>query len=269
MKKLNFVCTAALTLVVMMAFVVTAQAQIGVKAGLSTSVIAGYGNTEEGETASLKVGYQGGIFYKLPVVEKINIFVELNYESRGTVSKKDYMTQLPVIDPSSGSVLGIGNYTVSQEIRSTQNYLNVPILVAFGGDKLKVYAGPNFGYMLTGKASIERTIDISLGGNNLPTVSTSLDDIDWKDYDSFKRIFTSTPPEDGDFINSLSVGFNVGAMFNVTEDLFIDLRVNQGLTDESNNSYDNSIYPNADFSFPSREDTDRTFGIQLGLGYTF
>ena len=267
MKKFNF-----LFLICMVAFTFSSQAQFGVKFGLNTSASGSYGNSETGETAELKLGYQGGVFYNLPVSDKVGIMVELNYEAKGTVSKKDYTISYPVQDTETGAILGIGEYAVNQEINSVQRYLNIPVLAVFGGNKLKYYAGPNFGFLLEGTADFERTVDVSLGGAVISSSNSGkIKDINWKDYDSFNQIFTPTnvPPKDGDFLNSFELGINVGLMYYLMDNLFIDLRVSQGLTDVTNNHYDYSIYPSDDYTFESREDIDRNFSIQLGVGYQF
>ncbi|MEM6265809.1 MAG: outer membrane beta-barrel protein, partial [Bacteroidota bacterium] len=124
MKKLPFL----LLLGIMVSFTCS-YGQLGVKAGASTSAAGSYGNSEEGESIELKLGYQVGVFYIHELTDKIGLMAELNFESKGTVSKKDYNISLPVQDPNSGMVLGIGNYAVNQEIRSSLNYLNLPILV--------------------------------------------------------------------------------------------------------------------------------------------
>ena len=246
-----------------------AYGQFGLKLGANMSAAGSYGNSEEGETANLKFGYQGGVFYNFDLSEKLDLLVELNYEARGTISKKDYTIGLPVVDPSSGTVLGIGDYTINQEINSTQSYINIPVLVVLGNTKFKYYFGPNFGFYVGGQAEFERSIDVSLGGNVVNQINSNIEDVDWNDYDSFKNIFTNPPSENGNFLNSFDFGLKIGAMYYMTESLFLDLRVNQGLADVTNNHYDNSIYPASDFSFPSREDIDRNFSLQLGVGFSF
>lgn len=242
-------------------------AQFGVKLGANFGASGSYGNSEEGESIALKVGFQGGVYYMHNINEKIGLLAELNYEAKGTISKKDYTIQLPVPNPVDGSLLGIGDYAVNQEINSLQGYINLPVLVYFKLDKIKLYAGPNFGFLLSGDADFNRNIDISLGGNALTSTELEINGIDWKDYDSFKQIFTEPiPSEDGNFLNAFEMGINVGAMYNITEKVFLDLRVSQGLTDVTNNHYDNSIYPSEDFSFASRDDTDRNLSIQLSVG---
>ncbi len=264
MTRLNF-----LTAILLVASFVTIQAQVGVKLGGNLSITGGYFQSEEGETAGFKPGFQGGLFYNLNVSEKMDLMVELNYESRGTISKKDYTMNFPVQDPTTGTVLGIGQYDVSQEANSVQSYINLPILAVFGGEKLKYYVGPNVGFLLSGKADFTRTIDITLADTPAGTIETDLEEVDWQDYDSFKNIFTTAPAEDGDFLNSVMVGINVGAMYSISENMFLDLRVSQELTDSTNDHYDNSIYPSDDFSFESRSDSDRNLSFQLSIGYKF
>lgn len=265
MKNLNIFLLLACMLMFSQAY-----GQFGVKLGANMSAAGSYGNSEEGEVANLKTGYQAGVFYQLAITDGFALMAEVNYEARGTVSKKDYTIGLPIVDPGSGTVLGMGEYVVSQEINSRQNYLNIPILAVLGEGNFKYYIGPNIGLFLNGTAEFERTIDVFLEGNQVNKIESSIDDVDWKDYESFKGIFTDPiPEEDGDFINSLEIGVNIGAMYYLTDNLFVDLRVNQGLMDVTNNSYDKSIYPAADFTFPSREDTDRNFSVQLSVGFGF
>lgn len=245
------------------------QAQYGIKAGTSLSIAGSYGNSEEGESGDLKLGYQAGVFYNADLPLGFDLMIELNYESRGTVSKKDYSIMAPVVDPASGTVLGMGEYSVSQEFRSVHRYINIPILFVFGEKKLKFYAGPNVGIMISAKSDFNRTVDVELGGTNVSSTSLDLEDVDLYDYDSFKEIFANTPEEDGDFFNRVEIGLNVGATYSLNDNVFIDLRVSQGLTDITNNNYDFSIYPEEDFSFSSRDDNDCNLGFQLGLGYIF
>lgn len=246
-------------------------AQIGVKGGASFSAVGSYGNSEEGESVSLKTGFQLGAFYQTSLSDKVGLLVELNIEQRGTVSKKDYTVNLPVVDPSSGMVLGIGDYTINQEANSAHTYINLPVLFTFGGDKFKYYVGPNIGYLIAAKADFDRSIGVTLGGNPLPSPAPlALKEVDWQDYESFKAIFNApVPAEDGDFLNALELGINVGAMYYLTDAFFVDVRVSQGIIDSTNDAYDNSIYPNESFMFESREDTDRNFSLQLSLGYQF
>lgn len=266
MKKLIFLslCCWCLSVVVV-------HAQIGVKVGTSFSAVGSYGNSEEGETADLKTGFQIGVFYQAKLTSKIGFLIELNLEQRGTVSKKNYLVNLPVIDPSSGTILGIGDYTIDQEANSAHTYINLPVLLTFGGKRLKFYAGPNIGYLVSTKADFDRSIAVNLGGNPLPSpANLELRDIDWQDYESFKDIFNDPKPtEDGNFLNAFELGINIGAMLSLTNALFVDARISQGITDSTNDAYDSSIYPGATFQFESREDVDRNFSIQLGVGYRF
>ncbi len=275
MKKLN-IFLIALTMMIFS----TAKAQFGVKLGPSFNIVASYGNTEDGESADMKLGFQGGLFYVTPISDKASLMVELAYEARGTVSKKDYTINFPLIDPTTGApatnpqtgalVDPQAQYDISQEADSRHNYINLPILLLFGGEKFRYYIGPNIGFLMSAKADFTRSTTIT--SELFPPANTTLEtdvEADWLDYSSFKETYSTAPPDNGNFLNSLELGINIGAMYSFTDNIFIDLRLNQGITDTTNNDYDNSIYPNANFGFDSREDTDRNLSIQLSLGYKF
>lgn len=246
-------------------------AQFGAKAGINFSAAGSYGNSEKGETAHLKTGFQAGFFHYASLNATMTILIELNYEARGTISKKDYTIVLPLVDPNLGMILDFADYAISQKANSRQHYINLPVLLQLGGEKLKYYVGPNVGFLFAGKADFKRTIAISVDGNPLLSPpALDIKDVDWSDYDSFQAIFLTPPPESGEFLNGLEFGINIGAMYYLTADLLIDLRVNQGLLDTSNNDYDFSIYPDPNiFVFDSRSDADRNLSIQLGIAYQF
>ena len=255
--------------IVLMVSAIALQAQPGVKIGGNLSTVGIFGNSEEGESESFKPGFQGGLFYKAGISEMFSVVVEVNYETRGTISKKNYTVQLPVQNPIDGSSLGIGDYQIAQEIDSKQAYVNLPVFVLLGNGYLKGYVGANVGYLISGKADLKRTVDVSLAGTSISNSNTDLG-LDWQEYDSFKNVFMNTPPtENGDFLNSLDFGINFGAMYYVAAGFIVDLRVSQGFADSTNNHYDRSIYPSEDFTFEGRTDTDRNFSVQFGVGYFF
>ncbi len=240
----------------------TVYAQFGAKGGLNLSKMESYGNLEEGEREGFKAGFQGGMFYKFNVSDMFNLMIELNYERRGTVSKKEY--SIEDINP----ITGLVEFQINQEANSTYTYVNLPILALFGEGNLKGYIGPNIGYLVSGKADFKRTVEASSAGNIIDSEQTDLK-LDWQDYNSFRNILPSSSEEDG-FLNSLDFGINLGAMYYLGGGFIVDLRVSQCLADVTNNHYDYSLYPKDDnTTFPSREDTDRNLSIQLGLGYFF
>ncbi len=249
---------------ILMISVTSIHAQFGLKVGGNLSNLQSYGNSEEGESAGFKPGFQGGMFYKAGISEMLSIVVELNYETRGGISKKEYDFELPIGDPISGT----GLYQIQEESDFTQTYINLPILALIGNGQLKGYIGANIGYLIAAEGDFKRTVETSVGGSSLSSEETNLE-IDWQNYNSFKNIFTTTPAEDGDFFNSLDFGLNLGAMYYVGAGFLVDFRIIQGFADTTNNHYDNSIYPSEDFTFESREDADRNFSVQFGVAYFF
>jgi len=238
----------------------TLQAQFGVKVGGSLSNSQSYGNSENGESAGFKSGFQGGVFYKAGISEMLSVVVELNYEARGVISKKDYSFELPIGDPISGT----GLYQIQEESDIRQTYIKLPILALLGNGQLKGYIGANVGYLISAEGDFKKTVETSVAGSPLGSEETNLE-IDWQNYNSFNNVFAPTPSDDGNFFNSLDFGINLGAMYYVGAGFLVDLRVIQGFADTTNNHYDNSIYPSEDFTFESREDSDRNFSVQFGI----
>ncbi|MEM1327404.1 MAG: outer membrane beta-barrel protein [Bacteroidota bacterium] len=214
------------TLIVLLALFTcgTLQAQFGIKLGGNLSAVGSYGNAEEGESVGLKPGYQAGIFYHAGSSNPVGFLVELNYEARGTISKKDYSINLPIADPS-GTRVGIGDFDTNQEANARQSYINLPLLVTFGGERVRFYAGPNIGYLVSATADFDRTIEGRFENNPSLTTNLELEDVDFQNYESFKEIFITEPAEDGDFVNSLEFGLNAGAMLFLGDQLFLDLRI--------------------------------------------
>ncbi|MFK7932505.1 MAG: hypothetical protein AB8G22_03290, partial [Saprospiraceae bacterium] len=117
-----------------------------------------------------------------------------------------------------------------------------------GEGPIKVYGGPNFAVLT--KATAQVTEDNSLSG-------TAEYEVDYRNDDRFQSA--------GSFINEADLGINLGVMLGLGESAFIDLRLNHGLSDATNNDYDRSILD----ATVNREDSDRNVSVQVSLGFNF
>lgn len=216
-----------------------AQLSLGIKAGGSLSTT--YGDSEEFqdeklESISFRPGYQVGAFIGLGLTDAIKIIGEVAYEVRNGGKEVNVTVPTPA-----------GNVTVNSEFENSFHYVNVPILLVLGSGAVKFYGGPNFAYLT--KATSTNTVDN-------PAIGTTETEIDFKNDPAYEDF--------GSFINEADLGLNIGFMFQATEKVFLDLRINHGLTDATNNDYDNSVLDGS-----PREDTDRNVSVQLSAGLNF
>lgn len=233
MRYLNEILLTAL-MVVSIGF--AAQAQFGIKAmGNFTSV---YGESEQlnGENIeSIKFGpgFSVGLFYRAG--EGVVSFQgELLYEMRNSTKNVNFMAPTPA-----------GTIEVSSEIKNTYSFINLPLLAVFNLGNIKPYAGLNVAYL------------IAANGNSSTTMgpSTTETEIDY---------FNDNPFSDDPFFNQLEIGADIGVMFQLSEAFHLDLRLMHGLNDLTNNKYDQSLIDET-----SREDSDKSVGISLGVGLAF
>ena len=143
-------------------FTASAQIQFGVKAGANFATLAGTGS----EGATTKVGFHGGGFARIPLVNSFFLQPELVYSGQGAKATSD------------GVVYNIN-----------QNYLNIPVLAkwqhssGFYGE-----TGPQLGFLLAANVSAEgssqdvkssyKSTDFSWAfgvGYKLPLISAGID----------------------------------------------------------------------------------------------
>ena len=100
---------------------------IGVKGGLNATNIGGQ-DTDN----ALKIGGHLGVFAQSHVVDPLDFRLELILSGQGHAPKTDLDSKLKL------------------------TYLNIPILVQFyPADKFSVFAGPQFGFLLSAKADYQ------------------------------------------------------------------------------------------------------------------
>ncbi len=239
------------TLCLVLAFCFQAQGQFGIKAGLNGSTTWGTAEEFNGdaiESVGIGMGFQGGVFYQFLLGESLGTMIELNYEARNGVKNIEYTITNPTNQLQSAYDL---------EATNSFGLLNIPILFLLGGEKFKFYAGPNVGFLLSANQTVNGKVDFT--PDLIPDITFEEEETDLLEEPNDGNDNTSGP-----LVNGLEVGVNIGAMYHLSEKLFLDLRLNQGITDVTNNDYDYSLITNE-----SRSDSDRQFSAQLSLGYRF
>ena len=115
-----------------------------------------------------------------------------------------------------------------EDSKTKLNYINLPVLAKYYVvDKLAVIAGPQVGFLMSAKETFE---------------SESLDA--------------------KDFYKTISLSFNIGASYDLTDNIFVDVRYNLGLSniakEITDEEFDETITPKI-----------KNNVIQLAVGYKF
>jgi opacity protein-like surface antigen len=170
------------------------------------------------------IGAQLGGFDEIKITDKFAVQPELLFSMQG--SKTSY---------SETDV----NYSYSENSKNKLNYLNIPVLAKFNvSEKFALLAGPQFGLLMSAKQDFDITETISGVTDNYS------ESVDAKN-----------------FYKSVAMSFNLGAAYSFTDNIFVDVRYNLGLsniskdfTDEFGDSYSADIKNNV---------------IQFSVGYKF
>jgi hypothetical protein len=120
----------------------------GIKAGASLTNITG-SYTTGGADFKNKFGFHGGLVANLPISDIFSIQPELLYSMKGYKSTG--------IDPY---------YAATANVKQTLHYIDVPVLARINAGGLFFEAGPQVGYLVAAKWSLD-------GDGNVPTRSYS------------------------------------------------------------------------------------------------
>ena len=165
-----------LTLTIAAFIVTSSQAQVGFRLGLKGGV--NLSNIDRDISTDNRTGYHVGAFATLKIT-KFAIQPEVLFSSQGAI-----------------------NNVFNQELESTFNYVNVPVLLKFYIVKgLHIYAGPQIGFLTGGTQEVT-----DLNGN-----------------------ITEADPEDFISNNDFSLAF--GAGWDLPFKLTVEARYNLGLSD--------------------------------------
>lgn len=112
--------------------------RIGIKGGLNLSSFF----TRDIDDKNALIGFNAGIFVKMPVAKRLSIQSELYYTTKG-------------------AQVSYNNLFAKEEARYRLNYLELPLLVVFNLTKnLNVHAGPYISYLLTSDVSNESSTPV-------------------------------------------------------------------------------------------------------------
>jgi hypothetical protein len=104
-------------------YTASAQVQFGVKAGANFATLSGSGS----DGAKTKVGFHGGAFAHIPLMNSFFLQPELVYSAQGATATED-----------------------GTDVSLNQNYLNIPVLAKFHHESgLFCETGPQMGFLLS------------------------------------------------------------------------------------------------------------------------
>lgn len=196
MKKL--IVTLAALVVASGAF---AQLNYGVRAGANLSSISGmveeenldYGDlVTASATQSSKLGMNFGIFAEYMLMPMLGVQAEVNFSMQGV------NTHVNV----SGTLLG-GELKNKNSFMA--NYVNVPVLAKFHFANIRLFAGPQLGFLAG---------DINVKSKTTSGEETKIEKDDLDD----------------DLYSGIDFSFVVGGQYKFTENIGVDARYNIGLT---------------------------------------
>ncbi len=235
-----------------------AQVDFGVRGGINFSTTYGPIETFNGqdlESQESNPGFQIGAQFGVDLNDQFKLLGEFNYEQRNYVISFNVGQSIPT---PAGDVL----VAVQSDFENQFSYLSLPVLLAYGGQKLRVYAGPSVALLLKAVADNKITTAVTLPDglpSNTPglpqsgVLETEVDFINDAPYD-----------DEGAFINRVDLAANLGLMYQFTDRLAADLRINHSILDTTNNDYDVSLVNQS-----PRSDNDWNLSLQLSVNYWF
>ncbi len=161
-------------------------------------------SSKDSDGIKSKIGLNVGGFVEIKISETFAFQPELLFSMQGA--------------KSSISTSDVG-FTYTSENTGSLNYLNIPLMAKyFVIPKFSIEAGPQIGFLLSAKNEFTSTSNF---GGITQTSSNSKD---------VKESY-----------NSVDFGLNLGANYEITENIFAGIRYNLGLSDIAKNNTGNSI----------------------------
>jgi hypothetical protein len=212
MKKINYSHSLSIALLLGFLYLGAGQAmaqsnnpgpRVGIKGGLNASQF--YVDQPNVEDENMKIGFNFGIFTKVPITSFLALQPEVLYTNVG--SKVTY----------GGSDLEQLFGIESGEVRFNLNYIQVPLALAVNLGPLNVHAGPYVSYLLS--ANVRDWSASELSGTTVQELQTS------------------------DF-NKLDYGVVLGVGFDV-QNVTIGARYNHGLREVGNSGIAGNLTENS------------------------
>lgn len=229
--------------------------KFGAKAGLNLATISSEisqisvgGNQGSGETQknTLKPGFHVGGFAEISLNDSFSLQPELHFSYQGSKFKSD---------DSQTQDYGFGIVTVTESNSKTDlttMNINVPVLAKYNvGEKLFFVLGPQVSYLLSAKSKSEGS------GTTKTYINGVLED-------TSSTTIPNGTTDAKSALKSIDFGLAAGGGFNITENIFTEVRYVYGL---SNFGKSQTVQtPLGAFGYTS---VYKSRAIQLSFGYKF
>lgn len=224
----------------------------GVKGGLNYSNLRGIETTmtsDDGESIKFsskgQVGFYIGGFAEYQISDKLAIQPELLISTQG--GGREFKT--------SGTEYG-DYYAVSVENKLNLTYLQIPVMLKYQViDRLNIEFGPQIGFALSGK---EKISIFSQDGSDVESGS-----FEFSIFKDEEHIIDGETIQTKGMGKRLDFGLNIGASYDITDNLFVQGRYNFGLA-SINKSHSINL-----FGGQIKNNELKNSVFQLGVGYKF
>jgi len=256
----------------------------GFKTGLSWSSYLG--DNTQFESFDNRLGFHLGVIVKYKVTDIFGVSAELLYSQKGMSYQYDGNSFFLVQRPTGSEVLLEG--IRKMDVTVANDFLDVPVNAYVRAGPFEFSAGLNIGILVGSSAGGQ----FDFTGTRPPT--------ELLDFNLDHRYFGQEPGEavgpnfvtallggeqiavalqhgayfeyekkDGNRYRGIDLGLNAGISFYLNDGLFLGLRANYGLIDATREQMD-IRYDQFSGNYPSfQNDKDRTFALQLSLGFAF
>ena len=188
-----------------------AQFRVGVKAGLN---IAGLKGTQPPSvTAKQKIGFHGGVTGEYVFLNpKFSLLGELLYSTQGSITEQSRISN------NNGTY-----FYEDEEARLSTTNINLPIMLKYYVlDKLSIEGGPQFGLTIKAEKEIETTNSAD------PTQNSTATQDGLKDgFYNYRGVVYPYKQ----FVAPFEIGLTLGAGYDFTDKLYMQVHYNFGLTD--------------------------------------
>lgn len=271
----------------------------GFEVGLNFSSFNGPSETDANganlESFRSTNGFHVGGNLRLKIVDRFGVKAEALFSQKGgkNIYEGEGVQIFNTVDDTKVLSAGMRKTIISV----TNSYIDIPIMGYFRPvSRIELFAGASVSFLVgsTGIGEFTYSGQTSLGGDNIEFLA-ELDHNYSKDLARDERVigefeevisfevngnevrfpeslgayYLDYETKSGKLYNTFDLGLVGGAHFYFNGSLYLGVRLNYGLLDVTNNTYDISYATSNGTEYIPRSDIDRNFSLQASLGFSF